>query len=69
VLRITDIDIEAPFSIVGTLPPYTINPGATKSLTIRFAPTSSGTFWYDMIIYSNDPDESAASIHLTGVGQ
>jgi subtilisin family serine protease len=68
-LRITDIDIEAPFSIVGTLPPYTINPGASRTLTIRFAPTSSGTFWYNMIIYSNDPDESAASIYLTGVGQ
>jgi subtilisin family serine protease len=68
-LIITDIDIEVPFSIVGTLPPYTINPGASKTLTIRFAPASSGTFWYNMIIYSNDPDESAASIYLTGVGQ
>jgi len=68
-LRITDIDITEPFSIVGTLPPYTINPGAEKNLTVRFAPTTSGTFWYDMIIYSNDLDESAASIHLTGVGQ
>lgn len=67
-LRITDIDIDPPFSIVSpTTLPITISPGSSTNIQVRFAPTTTGTFWRQMIIYSNDPDESAASITLTGI--
>ncbi len=67
-LSVTDIDISSPFSIVGTPPPYTINPGLTKNITVRFAPTSPDSYFSDMFIYSNDPDESAVRVILTGLG-
>jgi len=67
-LRIDYIDLEAPFSIEGALPPYNLAPGASITITLRFSPEAEGTFLYDMAIFSNDPDEPTVLVPLAGVG-
>jgi len=67
-LRIDNIDVDAPFSIEGSHPPYTLTPGSSITLTIRFSPEEEGSFEYKMAIFSNDPDEPAVLVPLTGIG-
>lgn len=67
-LRIDYIDIDAPFSIEGGLPPYELAPGGSITITLSFSPEEGGTFTYSMAIFSNDPDEAAVIVPLAGVG-
>lgn len=67
-LSIDYIDIEEPFSIEGSLPPYTVAPGSSITLTIRFSPVEERSYTTRTAIFSNDPDEPAALISITGTG-
>jgi len=67
-LRIDYIDIEAPFSIDGLALPYTLAPGSSITLTLRFSPVEEGSFLNKIAIFSNDPDEPAVLVPLAGVG-
>ena len=59
--------IAAPFSFATPVTgPITIAPGATQNLTVRFAPTSSGSPSTSMMIASNDPGRPMTSVSVTG---
>jgi subtilisin-like proprotein convertase family protein len=65
-LRISTIDVPAPFSVVN-FTPATLTLGQSLVIRVRFTAGLPGTFAEDMIINSNDADESAFRIRLTGV--
>ncbi|MFQ5557626.1 MAG: choice-of-anchor D domain-containing protein, partial [Acidimicrobiales bacterium] len=54
------------FSVVAGGAPFTVASGATHDVTVRFAPTTAGSFTGDLSIISNDPDESPADVSLSG---
>ncbi len=41
-------------------------PGQTGTVMVRFAPTAPGTRTAELLIYSDDPDESSYIVNLTG---
>ncbi len=47
---------------------FTLSPGGTRNLIIRFNPTSSGNKSATLRISSNDPDENPLLVNLTGQG-
>ncbi|MCB9679161.1 MAG: choice-of-anchor D domain-containing protein [Alphaproteobacteria bacterium] len=46
----------------------TLTPGSSTQVLVDFAPASIGTFSVDLMVASNDPDESVATVPLTGDG-
>ncbi|GAB2449165.1 hypothetical protein GCM10026915_38640 [Simiduia litorea] len=46
----------------------TLAPAASCTITTTFSPTSAGTFNDNLLINSNDSDEPALSLNLTGTG-
>ncbi|MCI0513821.1 choice-of-anchor D domain-containing protein [candidate division KSB1 bacterium] len=60
----------AEFSIQSGGAPFTLIPGATHSLTVRFAPTSLNNKSANLNIASNDPDaaENPLVVNLSGKG-
>ncbi|MEW6417183.1 MAG: choice-of-anchor D domain-containing protein [Nitrospirota bacterium] len=59
----------APFSITNnTCLGASISAGATCQITVRFAPTSTGTFNSSTTISSNDPDTPNVTVTMTGTG-
>jgi hypothetical protein len=56
------------FSITQGSAPFTVAPGATHNLVVRFAPTSGGTKTTTLRLISDDPDESPLDVALSGVG-
>jgi hypothetical protein len=69
-LRITGLTgLSSPFSLVGSpSTPFTIYPGNTYTLAIRFAPPSSVAYSDTLDILSNDPDEGTVDVYLSGRG-
>jgi trimeric autotransporter adhesin len=53
---------------LGALSATTIAPSATATLNVTFTPQASGAALAQMIVTSNDPDESPYEIELHGVG-
>jgi hypothetical protein len=48
--------------------PFTLAPGATRNLVVRFVPASAGNKTAQLSIASNDPDENPFLINLSGSG-
>ncbi|MBN2093092.1 choice-of-anchor D domain-containing protein, partial [candidate division KSB1 bacterium] len=48
---------------------FTLSPGGTRNLIIRFNPTSTGNKSATLSISSNDPDENPLQVTLTGSSQ
>jgi hypothetical protein len=48
--------------------PFTVAPGATRNLDVRFTPTSGGTKTTTLRLASDDPDEGSIDVALSGVG-
>lgn len=72
-LTTTEIDDlqSDPFALVATFPntPFTIAAGgADVDITIRFSPTSVGTFNDTLVITSDDIDEATVNVPITGAG-
>jgi subtilisin-like proprotein convertase family protein len=65
-LNLSLINVPAPFSAVN-FTPVDLGVGQTQVITVRFNPTVPGTFTEDLIISSNDSDESAFRIQMTGL--
>jgi subtilisin family serine protease len=62
--------LTAPFSIVtDNCSGLTFAPGESCTLTVRFAPISSGSFSDSFDITSNDPDEDLVMVNLSGLGK
>jgi HYDIN/CFA65/VesB-like, Ig-like domain len=69
-LTITAVSaLSAPFStLVDNCANQTVVPAGSCTLTLRFAPTSTGAFASTLSINSNDPDEPSTAIALSGTG-
>lgn len=61
--------LSAPFSLVSPpTTPFNIPGGGHQDITIRFAPTTTGTFSSTLTINNNDADEGTCAINLSGTG-
>ena len=60
------LSLSAPFSASSTS--FSIAPGASKSFTIKFKPTSRGPVLGNLTVASNDPDSPSLLIGLSGTG-
>ncbi len=58
----------AEFAIVQGGAPFTVAPGTTHNLDVRFAPTSFGVKTTTLRLTSDDPDESMLDVALSGTG-
>ncbi|MBS1791707.1 MAG: choice-of-anchor D domain-containing protein [Acidobacteria bacterium] len=68
-LTINSLDIDnARFSTPGTTAPFTINAGATQTITVRFAPTATGQQRGTLTINSTDPARPTVTVALAGNG-
>ena len=56
------------FAITQGAAPFSVAPGSTHNLDIRFAPSSAGARTTTLQLRSNDPDESAVDVSLRGNG-
>jgi hypothetical protein len=74
----TDADIDVdPITVVPSNPftktadncgGVTLHPGDTCSITIQFAPSSTGTFYGSFDIPTNDPEAGTITVALSGMG-
>jgi hypothetical protein len=61
--------LASPFSIASdNCSGKTLAAGGTCSVTVRFAPTAQGTYSDSFDIPSNDPDQSAVTMQVSGAG-
>ncbi len=56
------------FSVVAPVVPFTITPGNSTPVTVRFTPVATGPQNGDLQIASDDPDEPTLSVPLSGNG-
>jgi len=56
-----------PFSVTTSLP-FTLAAGASRAVTVRFAPSGTATVSSTLTLASNDPATPTASVSLTGRG-
>ncbi|NLF30139.1 MAG: beta-propeller fold lactonase family protein [Planctomycetes bacterium] len=64
-LALSDAHLPGGFSLVDPLP-QPIGPGATAIVTVQMSTADLGTFAGDMVLTTNDPDEAAFVVPLTG---
>jgi hypothetical protein len=57
------------FSIVGGTFPVSLNPGASTTVTVQFAPTTTGTLTGQLAINSNSSTGSSIVVGLSGFGE
>jgi hypothetical protein len=58
----------AAFTVVSPGVPFALTAGASLSVTLRFAPTTTGLQQATLTIASNDPNRPGATVALTGAG-
>ncbi len=56
------------FSVTSPAIPFTIQPGGTVAVTVRFAPTAAGPASGTFTISSNDPNHPSVSLPVSGTG-
>lgn len=54
------------FIAIDSPPPFTVQPGASQTVTVRFNPTAPGTFSPTLTISSNDTRTPAFVVNMTG---
>jgi hypothetical protein len=64
-LRISEIDIHAPFSC-NLISPLLIAPRASVKITFTYRPASGGLDTVSFLMATNDPDHPSVTIHLQG---
>ena len=64
-LNLSGVTVTGPFGLQG-LGANTLGVGESTTLTLRFLPTATGSFFGKAIIGSNDSDESAFELNLFG---
>ncbi|MDP2166799.1 MAG: putative Ig domain-containing protein [Thermodesulfovibrionales bacterium] len=67
-LSITSITVDSPFSMPGTPSAFTLTPGASRQITLRFAPQTTGTYSKYVTIVSDDLDAPIKSFLVKGQG-
>jgi len=62
--------LSTPFTILNNYcSGQTISPSSSCTLTVRFAPTSTGSYNDSFNIPSNDPDENQVTVRVNGTGE
>ncbi len=56
------------YTIVSPIGGFTVNPGDSQDVVVRFTPTANGTRTATLTINNNDANEGACTVLLTGVG-
>jgi hypothetical protein len=56
------------FTITGASAPFSVAPGGTETVNIRFAPASGGVKTTMLRLLSDDADETSVEVTLTGMG-
>jgi hypothetical protein len=56
------------FSYIGPSTPFDIAAGSSRTITVRFAPTSTGSKSANFNVNSNDPDEANVPFSVSGDG-
>lgn len=70
VLTVTGVTSTNPrFAAINPTIPFTVNSGGTQNITVRFSPNVAGNQTGTLTIASNDPDEPAINVTMTGNGQ
>ncbi len=49
--------------------PFTLEPGESRVVTVKFRPRSAKTFIANLLVESNDPDEGTVTVVLSGQGK
>jgi Abnormal spindle-like microcephaly-assoc'd, ASPM-SPD-2-Hydin len=57
------------FSVVGGTFPVSLNPGTSTTVTVQFAPTTTGTLTGQLAINSNSSTGSSVAVGLSGFGE
>lgn len=58
----------ADFAIVSDTGEISLASGASRTISVRFGPTAAGDRTAQLLIVSNDPDESPIAVNLSGAG-
>ncbi len=56
----------AQFTLPGLAVPFTVDPGAVRSVTVRFAPTAAGSRSGTITVKGDDPSTASATVSLSG---
>jgi hypothetical protein len=67
-LQVSALETAAPFQVISPVPPFSIAPGSSANVTVRFSPTAAGPHAGTLTIVSNDPLRPRASVALSGSG-
>jgi len=67
-LHVTSIQA-TPSAFQESVPAFDLNPGETRAIEIRFAPSFQGAQTGSLVIASDDPDRATVTIPLEGLGQ
>ena len=66
VLHVTAVDLDGDFSQSGLVTPLDLPPGGSLPVNVTFAPTHAGAHAGELRVTSDDPDEGAFVVPLTG---
>ncbi|MCX6624362.1 MAG: choice-of-anchor D domain-containing protein, partial [Acidobacteria bacterium] len=67
-LRVSGLTAAGMFSVVSPAVPFSVSPGASVAVTVRFSPTTTGAQTGTLTITSNDAARESLAVNLTGTG-
>jgi hypothetical protein len=66
ILNISKVTVGAPFSVEAK--PTSIEPKTQQAVTIKFAPTATGTFVGTVVVTGDDPSNTSDTVYVLGTG-
>jgi hypothetical protein len=66
ILNITKVTVGTPFSVEAK--PSSIEPKTQQAVTIKFAPTATGTFTGMVVVTGDDPNNTSDTVYVLGTG-
>lgn len=66
ILNITKVTVGSPFSVEAK--PSSIEPKTQSAVTIKFAPTATGTFTGMVVVAGDDPNNPSDTVYVLGTG-
>ena len=67
-LTVSALNVTGSFSVVSPAAPFTVASNASTSVTVRFAPKTSGSQTGSLAVVSNDPTNLTLNVALAGIG-
>ncbi len=69
ILTVSSITTSASFSVTSPAIPFTVSPGASSNVIVRFVTTSPAITTGTLVITSNDPNQPTVTVALSGTGE